>query len=197
MSYPHDDPRREAERLRIIVETLAFTNPGMTMDEAKEIIPKIEKATAKLEAPEKPNGFIHLPDTSPETAAKFIDLQPDIQGYLPHKKIWAIKELRGRTGLGLREAKEAVEHWDSTRNSFPTTPAPATPAYASGTAPSKELIADWIDSQAPVQALLPHKKIQAIKEVRMSCPYPCGLKEAKEGVEHWLDTRPMPLPTTP
>lgn len=34
-----------------------------------------------------------------------------IRGIMPHNKIGAIKELRSLAGYGLKEAKDAVEHW--------------------------------------------------------------------------------------
>lgn len=195
MSFPYDHPAREAERLRIIVETLAYTNPGMTMDEAKTVIPEIEKRTAKLEAPERPNGFITLPDSEPETIAKFIDLQPDIQDHIPTRKINAIKETRARTFLGLKETKEGVEHWDRTRN--------AAAAWAGSSSPLNETVAKWIDGQSAIQDHIleapgmdrlgrKHSRITGIKDVRLGCSAASGLKEAKDGVDHWLRTRRLP-----
>jgi ribosomal protein L7/L12 len=187
MSYAADDPRREAERLRIVLQTFAHAQPGMTLDEAVPAIFKAEKRAAELEAVNAPvrTMSISLPDTKPETLAKFIDLQPDIQALVPHKKINAIKELRARTYVGLKEAKEGIEHWQDTRSAAIAYP----PAVAS-IADDEETIAKWIDGRPDIQDLIviSSTRISGIKDVRSF--YPTGLREAKNGVDHWLRTRP-------
>lgn len=196
MTFDYNDPRREAERLRIIVETLAYTNPAMTMDEAKDVIPEIERRTEKLERPSAPEGFIKLPDSLPETVAKFIDIQPDIAAVSDTLKINAIKMVRTRTGIGLKEAKEGVEHFNTTRKGH-AAPVPS-PGYAM-TSATDEDIAKWIDGQPDIIDHItaptgtPGKgMIQGIKEVRARSPHAPGLKEAKTACEHWKRTRPLP-----
>lgn len=189
---------REAERLRVIIETLAATSPDMTMFVAAPTIFEIEKKTADMEKVQwekdvlaaRPRPVITLPDSTPQTAAKFVDLCQEVKDFLPHKKINAIKELRARTGLGLKEAKDGIEWWEK----YGTTGPP--PASSSGAlSPTPANVVTWIDSLPathPVRVHLTdmmhgtaHSKIKAIKEVRMDCPHLPGLKEAKEGVEAW------------
>lgn len=105
-------PNREAERIRIILETLKHTQPTMTLDEAVPLVFNLEKETAKLEAlstpPATPRSF------GQEDLAHWIDGQSDIQDLLRAggKKIQAIKEVRLRTSAPLKEAKEGVEEWE-------------------------------------------------------------------------------------
>ncbi len=198
MSEEYAHPaEREAERLRVIIETLAATSPDMTMFVAAPTIFEIEQKTAAMEkvqfdqrlAAMRTPPSCTLPDTSPETAAKFVDLCQEIKDMMPHKKINAIKELRARTGLGLKEAKDGVEHWEK----YGAGSAPA-PRSSSGSS-TPVAIADWIDSLGSGHSLQPHlddvltgvthAKIKAIKEVRFTCPMAPGLKEAKEGLEEW------------
>jgi ribosomal protein L7/L12 len=199
---------REAERLRVIIETLATTSPDMTMFTAAPTIFEIEKKTAELErvqvqetldTPGHYTGAIfHLPDNSPETAARFVAICPPITDFLPHKKINAIKELRARTGLGLKEAKDGIEHFE--RYGTAAGPAPATASSSGafgGKTPTAGLVADWIATLHVTHPIIRHiedvmhgsgssPKIKAIKEVRADCPMYPGLKEAKEGVEEFL-----------
>lgn len=200
MSYSPNDPRREAERLRIIVETLAYTNPGMTMDEAVPVLWEIEQRTAKLEAPEAGTQYIDLPNDLPETIALFIDLQPDIQAELKSaRKIHAIKLVRARTFKGLKESKEGVEHWEATRMSK-TAPASVPRTSASLTT----AVCAWIDTKPDVQGHLrgligtdstgvKFSKITGIKKIRTeyvtSSGYRLGLIEAKDAAEEWIRTR--------
>lgn len=205
-------PNREAERLRIIIEALAFTNPEMNMGEAADVIFKIEKQSHEHESRENPFSGIELRDNNPETLACFIDLVPEIQAYLPHRKINAIKELRLRVsdstvpgaGIGLVHAKDGVEHWVATRTPTVGLPAPMAPHPSMGTGVSSSSapassrpadVADWIDGSSVVLTTITdclagkikYGKIQAIKDVRAEGSL--GLKEAKEGVEEWLRTR--------
>lgn len=117
--------RDEAQRLRVIIESLAYTSPAMTMDEAASVIFEIEKRTALLEGPKEAARIpaTKLKDDRPETVAAFIDCVPAIYQFIcDGKKIDAIKETRARivssahggTGLlGLKEAKEGVEYWQA------------------------------------------------------------------------------------
>ena len=192
---------REAERLRVIIETLAATSPDMTMFVAAPTIFEIEQKTMAHEkvqwdkhlAAMRPAPSCTLPDSSPQTAAKFVDLCQEIKDFMPHKKINAIKELRARTGLGLKEAKDGIEWWEKYGASAASPPPLASSSGALSPTPAN--VVTWIDSLPlthPVRVHLTdmmrgtaHSKIKAIKEVRMDCPHLPGLKEAKEGVEAW------------
>lgn len=191
---------REAERLRVIIETLAHTNPAMTMDEAAPTIFAIEKRTAELEAPKLATEVKYpvLKDTTPQTGALFIELLPDVQKHVKAGKlIDAIKEFRTTTGWGLKDSKDAVELWKSGKHlsaggahkpaSSKVTSTGVT-IYAAPCATTLEGdIASWFDRQPELQDMIDDgKKINAIKEVRAHCPSMPGLKEAKDGVEFWI-----------
>lgn len=112
--------RREAERLRIVLDVFANAHPTMTLDEALPAILAAEKRAAELEAPEMPKEQVRitLPDTMPQTIASFIDLQEDIQQLIHDgMTINAIKEARARLGTGLKETKDGVLHWKNRRPS--------------------------------------------------------------------------------
>lgn len=105
--------RNEAQELRVILESLAYASPAMTLDEAVPMIFEIEKRTAELKSVEhKVSTFVKLPDMTPETGAKLIELQTDIIDHIVGgRMIYGIKEFRGRTGWGLKESKEACEYF--------------------------------------------------------------------------------------
>lgn len=123
----------EADRLRVILETLSYAHPDMPLHEAVPMVYEIEKRTAKLERVPMLHGVDGdnlLPNCNPDTIANWIDTQPDIIELVDTaKKINAIKEVRGRvlfnsntaglpvsyTHPGLKEAKGGVEYWDRTR----------------------------------------------------------------------------------
>lgn len=126
--------RTEADRLRVILTTLAYADEKVTLADALPTIWKIEEKTAELEAPanhDEAGWEMILPNTEPNTVADWMD------GYCTNaiefvddgKLINAIKEVRGTAlawqtndagrrvidRLGLKEAKYAVEHWRNTR----------------------------------------------------------------------------------
>lgn len=194
MTYANNDPRREAERLRILMEGFRHAMPSMTLDEAVPMIFAAEKRTAELEAPKTPAyGEFTLPDSKPETIGKFIDLRVDIQELINDRNlILAIKEVRATTGLGLKESKDGVEHWRMRHVATPTPVRPAIP-YPPSRGTGIDRIADWIaePAQKDIQTMVLHPtpsagRIHAIKEVRSRCPLFPGLKEAKDGCEEWL-----------
>lgn len=201
---PADHPAREAERLRAIIVTLAEAMPDLPVSEAAPIIFKSEQRSAQLESVLLTPSRVYpkFADTTPETGAKFIDLCPAIQEpIIDSKKINGIKEFRALTGWGLKESKEAVELWDKLRTAPPPVAAAAAPRPAYTGAWSSTMIADWIDGQtkiiewltgasSPPGSYSGSGKIHAIKEVRATCPGHPGLKEAKDGCEEWLRTRP-------
>ena len=82
------------------------------------------------------------------------------------QKIRAVKVYREMTGMGLREAKEAIEAMERGEQ-------PSTSARAAGQYPA--------DIVAQIEALIPHQKIMAIKLYREHTGV--GLKTAKDTVE--------------
>lgn len=86
--------------------------------------------------------------------------------------IEAIKHVREETGLGLKEAKDSVDAY--LRDGHSPSPTSVSPA------------------EMPVAAMLALKNgvlIEAIKHYRTHNR--CGLKDAKEAVEHYLDSNPL------
>ena len=117
---------------------------------------------------------------------------PPITDFLPHKKINAIKELRARTHLGLKEAKDGIEYYEAHYASGAVSGfAPAT-VRTSGYPylPTPALGAEWIEHDPVGRRVKDHMtskttayKIYAIKEMRALTSL--GLKEAKDAVELW------------
>lgn len=103
--------RNEADRLRVILETLLFAQPELKLAEALPMVWEIEKKTLALESPEETGKPA---SESPVDVAEWINrpVNKDIQGLVGGFKISAIKEVRARTLIGLKEAKEGVEYWD-------------------------------------------------------------------------------------
>lgn len=86
--------------------------------------------------------------------------------------IEAIKQVREETGLGLKEAKDMVDAY--LRDCHSPSPTRVSPA------------------EMPVAAMLALKNgvlIEAIKHYRAHNR--CDLKDAKEAVEHYLDSNPL------
>jgi ribosomal protein L7/L12 len=94
----------------------------------------------------------------------------------PNHKIAAIKAYREETGLGLKEAKDAIEAWLATGESRLGAPAAPTPAHGVAALPPlsqrvKDIAKDY------------GGKISAIKAYREETG--AGLKDAKDAVEAW------------
>ncbi len=84
---------REGRKIEAIKELREAT--GIGLKEAKDEIDRLERT---------------LEGTSASTSSSGQDLPDDVRALVASgKKIEAIKALRERTGMGLREAKEAVE----------------------------------------------------------------------------------------
>jgi ribosomal protein L7/L12 len=97
----------------------------------------------------------------------------DIAGN-PNAKIAAIKAYREETGLGLKEAKGAVENWlakPGSRMATTSAPWPSSPPAA-------------LSQRVKDIASRPGGKIAAIKAYRDETG--AGLKDAKDAVEGWL-----------
>jgi ribosomal protein L7/L12 len=91
----------------------------------------------------------------------------------PNAKIAAIKAYREETGLGLKEAKDAVENWlaqPGSRQAMTSAPWPSS-------SPS-------LSQRVRDIASKPGGKIAAIKAYRDETG--AGLKDAKDAVEYWL-----------
>jgi len=108
-------------------------------------------------------------------------LSAEIQVCLPDKKIEAIKRYREQTGVGLKEAKDAVEY------------AMAHPQMAGQTgsqphAKGREMGLNWDVLLLPeIQDALPDRKIEAIKLYRQYTGV--GLKEAKDAIDYFSEHR--------
>ena len=99
------------------------------------------------------------------------------------KKIEAIKLLREQTGLGLKDAKEAVEAIER-GESVNLSPAPTTSVH----------VVSGVDTARVTQLLMQGKKVDAIKLVREETGL--GLKEATDVVDALGATRYSPPPRT-
>ena len=110
------------DRLRVVIETLAYAQPDMRLEDALPAIFAIEDRAIARPAP----GALSVPDqpvsSSPGDVARWIDAHGhkymDVHGdsitdlIRLGKKINAIKETRAATSLGLKEAKEGVEEYE-------------------------------------------------------------------------------------
>jgi ribosomal protein L7/L12 len=107
-------------------------------------------------------------------------LSEEVQECLPDKKIEAIKRYREQTGVGLKEAKDAVEymmaHPDRVPSHLPMIKRKPTPDAGD---------VDWNVLLSPeMQQYLPDQKIEAIKLYRERTG--AGLKEAKDAVDDYF-----------
>jgi ribosomal protein L7/L12 len=109
-------------------------------------------------------------------------MSPEIQENLAENKIVAIKHYREMTGVGLKEAKDAVEY-------AMAHPEHHTSGSSSKPRPRAKLAEgemDWdVLLSAEMTQYLPNKKIEAIKLYRERTGV--GLKEAKDAVEYFID----------
>jgi ribosomal protein L7/L12 len=111
-------------------------------------------------------------------------LSSEIQACLPDKKIEAIKHYREQTGVGLKEAKDAVEYAMAYPDRAPSHLSSSDFSESRKTK-SDEAGLDWdLLLSDQMQALLPDKKIDAIKLYREQTG--AGLKEAKDAIEEYL-----------
>lgn len=110
-------------------------------------------------------------------------MSPEIQENLPDNKIVAIKLYREITGVGLKEAKDAVEYAIAHPESHASGGA-SVKARPKTKLPDGEM--DWDLLISPeMQQYLPNNKIAAIKLYRERTD--AGLKEAKDAVEYFID----------
>lgn len=110
------------------------------------------------------------------TSTNSINLGPVISHIEQRKKIWAIKELRSLTGLGLKQAKEAVEAYIDHQRWPPSV--------------ARLLV---VPELRDAEELAGHgKKLQAIKAVRSVVSV--SLKQTKEAVEHFMEHGYWPHP---
>lgn len=108
-------------------------------------------------------------------------LSDEIQQYLPDQKIVAIKRYREMTGVGLKEAKDAIEyalaHPDHAADGLPTK------RKDLSSTPAADF--DWNVLLSPeMKAYLPNRKIEAIKLYRERTGV--GLKEAKDAIDDYF-----------
>ena len=80
------------------IRALASRQPAMTL----------AAALWQLDRVDMPN-HAPPPGSSTTTNAAFAWQQPSVLAFLPDQKIYAIKELRSIGGMGLKEAKEAID----------------------------------------------------------------------------------------
>jgi len=99
----------------------------------------------------------------------------------PSRKISAIKAYRQETGLGLKEAKDAVEAWIASGGHAQALPQGA--AYAAASTPGGASPSSALSQHVMDVARNPGGKIAAIKAYREETG--AGLKEAKDAVEAW------------
>lgn len=98
------------------------------------------------------------------------------------KKILAIKHLREATGLGLKETKEAVEHFMRHGNWNHPAISSAQPVPSPTASEADPVVASALES---IEAHCANKqKIKAIKELRAAAGL--GLKDAKAAVDHFF-----------
>lgn len=103
----------DSERLRTILLSLDEVLPEVSLKDALKHVESIEAKLKITVLPAYKDGATaELPDFMPKTIARWIDSQTEIKFLIADgKKINAIKETRGLTGAGLKEAKEGVEAW--------------------------------------------------------------------------------------
>lgn len=112
-------------------------------------------------------------------------LSPELQACLPNKKIEAIKLYREHTGVGLKEAKDAVEYAIAHPDRAPSHLGGSELSEPRKSKPDEVGGMDWdLLLSDQMQALLPDKMIEAIKLYRQQTGV--GLKEAKDAVEEYM-----------
>ena len=102
-------------------------------------------------------------------------------------KIELIKRVREVTGLGLKDAKDAVDQYYRVDGAFPWVPAAAPPAFASDGDPDAVIERALADAGSS-----PVSKIELIKRVREATGL--GLKDAKDAVESYYQRYPGTQP---
>lgn len=153
--------------------------------------------------PPEPRAFVAAPVTSrsaPATSspASVSGLTPDVVAEIDRlvaagQKIHAIKLYRDRTGVGLKEAKDRVEHWSA------STTAPHLAAVSNATAAYSSITPTAL-TPSTVRASLPasvaseidgliarDSQIGAIKLLRQQTGL--GLKESKLLIDAWVPPR--------
>jgi ribosomal protein L7/L12 len=124
-----------------------------------------------------PSSILSAPEHLAELNASLVDPEPIWTFLRRGNKINAIKLYRKQTGVGLKEAKEAVERMEAELK-----------VSAIGETASKHDVPDLDELQRLVQA---KQKLQAIKYYRETTGV--GLKEAKEAVDRIATRLKVPI----
>lgn len=117
------DSREIADRVWLVLDTVAVSNPSMPLGEAVKLIQdtyaKVEWFRENGHSTPPPVDSGPLPSrsalSSPEAlGARLKDQRTVTEAIIDGNRIVAIKEARRLTGVSLKEAKEAVEWlWDN------------------------------------------------------------------------------------
>jgi len=167
--------------LIVVVAILSVALRGMR--------PKLPEPQVFTPTPAAPRT---APASSASTAAS--GLTPDVVAEIDRlvaagQKIHAIKLYRDRSGVGLKEAKDRIEHWSASTTAphlaavshataVHTSITPAAPTVASARAALPASVASDIDRLVAGGA-----QIEAIKVLRQHTGL--GLKESKTLIDHW------------
>ena len=109
------DAHEASERIWLVLDALASAHPDMSFKDGVLLAQKVYKEVDWMREQgisDPPVDLDMLPphdDWTPKVLGTWAGRQAKVTDFLPDKKINAIKELRGISGAGLREAKEAVE----------------------------------------------------------------------------------------
>lgn len=110
------DAREASERVWLVLDALAAAHPDMPFKDGVLLAQRVYREVDWMRAegvsdPPGPDGDAAPPaDLSPESLGRWAARQKVVTDLvLAGKKINAIKELRGMSGAGLKESKEAVE----------------------------------------------------------------------------------------
>lgn len=153
---------------------------GVGLKEAKDVIDGMEKNVGQTAVPNDPDQAMAWLESRaaterPSTASISREAMLQVFGYLrAGNKIEAIKLYREQTGLGLKEAKDAVDGLEKAVNaglpidSMLTAPVPTNPAQG-----------NWM--QEVMDEIRAGRKINAIKIYRENSGL--GLKESKDAVD--------------
>jgi hypothetical protein len=108
------DGQEASERVWLVLDALASAHPDMPLKDGVLLAQKVYREVNWMReegVSDPPTDPGQLPPASwtPQVLGAWAGRQKVVTDFLPDKKINAIKELRGLSGSGLKEAKEAVE----------------------------------------------------------------------------------------
>lgn len=148
--------------------------------------------------PKEPEAQVYTPSPTTARTAPATSVSNPVSGLTPQviaeidrlvaagQKIHAIKVYREHAGVGLKEAKDRIDHWSISTTAPHAAAVSHATAVASSIAPASGSLRAGLPASVAVEIdrlVSANQPIQAIKLLREHTGF--GLAESKRAIDHW------------